>query len=104
MLPSETNPISTNYHASVTHKITRNVPWTEPGLRITRLRLLSDAGFPQWDVSYCHGHIGDEPVSVLLPFSHLPRRGMRRAIVKYAQADKVYAVGLGIFDNISTLI
>lgn len=28
------------------------VDWTEPGLEITRLRLLSDPGFPLLDVSY----------------------------------------------------
>jgi hypothetical protein len=84
----------------------REVYWTEPGLRVTRLRLITDPGFPVWDVSYCHGRIGDEPVRVELPFSQLPRRGMRRAIVEAAKADKVYATGLGILDPtvISTLV
>jgi hypothetical protein len=30
------------------------VNWTEPGLTITRFRLLSDPGFPFWDISYVH--------------------------------------------------
>lgn len=83
----------------------RTVDWTEPHLRITRLRLLSDPGLPWWDVSYCHGtlcHTG-ELVRVQVPFQQLPKRGMRSAIVKWAKADKVFARGLGVLDNISTL-
>lgn len=83
----------------------RTVDWTEPHLRITRLRLLSDPGFPIWDVSYCHGklaHTG-ELVRVELPFSQLPKRGYRRAIVQHAIACGVHAGRLGALDNISTL-
>lgn len=84
----------------------RKVDWTERGLRVTRLRLLGDPGpsFPYLDVSYCHGMIGDEHVEVMLPFNQLPRRGHKRAIVGYAKADKVFAHGLGILQNISILI
>ena len=93
----------TSYHENVTHKIKREVPWTTKGLRITRLRLISDPGFPEWDVSYCHGFIGDEPVWVILPFGQLPKRGVSRAIVEHAKRDGVYARGIGILENISTL-
>ena len=83
----------------------RTVDWSEPHLRVTRLRLLSDPGLPFWDVSYCHGvlaHSG-EHVRVDLPFAQLPKRGWRRAIVQYAIHDKIYAHGLGILSNVSTL-
>ena len=96
-----TNPAE--YHAHVTNRIERSVHWTHPGLRIDRLRLLSDRGHPEWDVSYCHGFIGDEPVRVTLPFDRLPKRQWSRAIVEHAQRDGVFAKGLGIFDAISTL-
>lgn len=89
------------YHRAAGHR--RSVEWSVPGLKITRLRLLSDPGFPMWDVSYCHGEIDGEPVSVSLPFSQLPKRGWKREIVNHANRDGVYARGLGIFDNISTL-
>jgi len=91
------------YHSEVTHRIARTVYWTHPGLHITRLRLVSDPGFPAWDVSYCHGRVGNEPVDVELPFSQLPKRGISRAIVAHAKRDNLYAKGLGILDNISTL-
>ena len=41
---------------------------------------------------------------VELPFLHLPRRGFRRHIVMHAKKDGVFAKGLGILDNISTLV
>lgn len=83
----------------------RTVPWTEKGLRITRLRLLSDPGFPLWDVSYCHGEINGEKVHVELPFSQLWKfkKPMASQIIDYAKRDGVYAKGLDIFNAISTL-
>lgn len=83
----------------------RTVDWSEPHLRVVRLRLLSDPGFPVWDVSYCHGRLAStgELVHVELPFSQLPKRGWRWAIVLHAQRDGIYARGLGILDNVSTL-
>lgn len=83
----------------------RRVDWSEPHLRVTRLRLLSDPGFPVWDVSYCHGvlaHTG-ELVDVEVPFQQLPKRGFKAAIVAWARREGVYAHGLGILTNISTL-
>jgi hypothetical protein len=82
----------------------RTVDWSTPGLRVTRLRLLSDPGYPAWDVSYCHGEIGDEKVHVELPFSQLPKRRYLAAIVTHAKRDGVNAKRMGVFDAISTLI
>lgn len=90
------------YHADYTKA--RTVDWTEKNLRITRLRLLSDPGFPAWDVSYCHGVLPTgEKVVVQLPFDQLPKKKYHAAIVAYAKQDRVYAHGLKIFDAISTL-
>jgi len=92
------------------HKADRSltVDWANPDLaEITRLRLLSDPGFPAWDVSYCHGILHDGTlVSVEVPFSQLPKGpgAINRAIIAHAKRDKVYAKGLGIFSCISTLI
>jgi len=91
------------YHESVTHQIEETVDWTTPGLKITRLRLLSDPGFPMWDVSYCNGELDGKPVAVQLPFSQLPKRRVANEIIKYAKADGVYAKGTGILGAISTL-
>ena len=81
------------------------VDWTTPGLYVTRLRLLSDPGFPVWDVSYCHGKLNGVDVDVILPFSQVPKRpGIQRFIVEEAKKAGVFAKGLGILSNISTLI
>ena len=79
--------------------------WNDERLaRVTRLRLLSDPGLPMWDVSYCHGvNVDGDPCRVILPFYQLPKYGRAKAIVAYAIEDGVYAKGIGILDNISTL-
>lgn len=77
--------------------------WTTKGLKVTRLRLLTDSYCPFWDVSYCDGLLDGKYVRVLLPFSQLKRGQVAKQIVEYAKSDGVYAKGLGILDCISTL-
>lgn len=103
--PGETNGLHDPraYHDTVTAQIARRVDWTTPGLRITRLRLISDRGWPTWDVSYCHGDLNGEPVDVALPFDVLPKGRVSAVIIEHAKASGVYAKGLGILDAISTL-
>lgn len=79
------------------------VYWNTKGLKVTRFRMLSDPGFPVWDVSYCHGILNGEYVDVELPFDQLPKRNWKLEVIKYAKLDGVYAKGLGIFENVSTL-
>jgi hypothetical protein len=80
---------------------TKSVNWTTKGLCITRLRLLSDVGFPVWDVSYCYGELNGETVKVNLPFYQLPKYNMRKALFDEAKATGVFIRGL--FNSISTL-
>lgn len=99
---NEQNPISGTMKKAH-DEIKRSVAWWEVK-KIVRLRLLSDPGFPMWDVSYCTGVMSDgEVVDVMLPFSQLPKRGYKRAIVNYAKKDGIFAKGIGVLDNISTL-
>lgn len=92
-------PSGSDYHHQYANA--PSVPWDAEGLTITRLRLLSDPGHPVWDVSYCHGRLDGEPVVVELPFDQLPKRGMKGALYKHAQATGRFIKGL--FDGISTL-
>lgn len=74
--------------------------------KITRLRLVSDPGFPLWDVSYCYGELKDgRTCRVDLPEHQFPKRGLSRALVEMCKREKVYAKGLGLLDpeNISML-
>ena len=102
--PNETNGLGAgnDYHKTDRSTV---VYWNDPQLaRITRLRLLTDPGFPSWDVSYCHGELKDgTPCRVELPFSQLPRRNRSGALISYAKADGVYLKYLGVFDAISEL-
>lgn len=101
--PNETNGLVNGraYHDQFSHDV--RVDWTEPGLRITRLRLLSDPGFPYWDVSYCHGELRDgTKVHVALPFSQLPKR-YAAELIKELNTAGLNGKRLGIWDAISQL-
>jgi hypothetical protein len=95
----------------------REVDWSEPGLYVTRFRIVSDPGHPAWDVSYCHGRIGDEPVRVRLPFSQLAKHsfkykqkdgtigkgGWRAHLIAWGKKEGVNVYRLGMIDNVSQL-
>lgn len=82
----------------------QTVYWDTPGLKVTRLRLLTDPGFPLWDVSYCYGELRDgTAVRVSLPFHQLRKYKVSSDIIEHARRDGVYAKGLGILDAISTV-
>lgn len=100
---NETSPLErpAEYHEA--YRDAPTVDWTTRGLYVTRLRLVSDPGFPFWDVSYCDGELNGKPVHVALPFGQLPKRGMQRAIVEEAKRAGVFAKGLGILENVSTI-
>ena len=109
----EINP-QTEAHIAAREAIDHKQPvdLTDPRLaRITRLRLVSDPGFPYWDVSYCYGELKDgTPVRVDLPEYQFSRGRARPTLkmhmVRMCQEHGLYAKGLGLLDPdvISTLI
>lgn len=92
-----------SYHADRNKEEVQSVCWTTKGLKVTRFRMLSEPGFPVWDVSYCHGVLNGKHVDVVLPFDQLPKRNWKAEIIRYAKQDGVFAKGLGVLDNVSTL-
>lgn len=82
-----------------------SVAWTDPALkRFVRVRLLTDPGFPMYDVSYVYGELhGGTLCHVILPFHQIPKRGFASWLIKQARGDKVYLKGLGFFDALSKL-
>ena len=100
---SEFNPTKYHKNRGQQEEIER-VRWNTPGLKITRLRLISDPGFPNWDVSYCHGILDGEHVDVQLPFHQVPK-GRRRIpfLIEKARKDGLYLKGTGLLNCISTL-
>ena len=99
----QTNPLPAGYHDRITNRIKRTVGLTEPGLKIVRLRLLSDPGLPLWYISYCHGMVGDEPVRVDLGIDQIPKRVVCKTLVALAKMKGVYGKGMGLLDNISCM-
>ena len=84
---SETNPLPASGHPERHGR----VYWDDPRLkRITRLRLLSDPGFPLWDVSYCYGVLHDGTTGFVLqigqegPRALLGRRLLSQRVARLA--------------------
>ena len=80
------------------------VKWTDPNLqRISSLQVtLIDYGY--YIVVQCEGYLRDGTrVMVGLPFTKLPRWGLRHAITEFAKKDNVYAKGLGVFESLEII-
>lgn len=105
MYSGETNGLDhpSAYHNARRGASQRRVCWTTPGLTITRLRLVSDPGFPYWDVSYCHGVLHGVDVNVILPFGQL-RKPMAKSLIAELNRDGVNGKRINIWNAVSTLI
>lgn len=95
----ETNPI-TNEHRKIRDNITEEVDLTDPRLvRITRLRLLTDPGFPMWDLSYCYGKLKDgSDVRVSLPQWQFSRKNLNGDLIAMLREAGVNGKRLGLWE------
>lgn len=98
----ELNPLTQDHKDEFHTQQLEMVPWTEPGLKIERLRLLTYPGYPYLDVSYGHGRLNGKPVRVQVPFRDLPRK-WKWALVEPAKRDDIHAKSMGLLDNVSIL-
>ena len=99
----ETNPLWTSEatHENVDYD-EGDVPLSDPRLvRIVRLRLFREAGYPYLDISYCYGQLADgRYVRVDLEGrSRLPRYGTKRELIALARDAGRFAKGLGLLDE-----
>lgn len=104
----QTNPLSeADLRARDAIDYGKPVQLSDPNLvKITRLRLLTDAGFPWWDISYCYGELRDgTPVLVAMPVGQLrkSRGGYKAHLVELCKEAGKYGKALGIFEAVSTL-
>lgn len=68
-------------------------------VRIDRIRLLTEPGYPMFDLSYCYGTLTDgRHVRVDLGAHQFPRKGLKPALVECARKAKVHAHGLHMLD------
>lgn len=97
----ESNPI-TDEIKEIRESIDHQAPVDlgDPRLaKITRLRLVTDPGFPLYDLSYCYGELKDGTnVRVLLPWHQFSKRNLKQDLVKMCQSVNVYGKGLGLLD------
>jgi hypothetical protein len=74
-------------------------------VKITRLRLLTDAGCPWYDVSYCYGELSDgTPVRVWLGDGQISKGGkfgLKGRLVELARNAGRNAKALGLLDDYS---
>jgi len=95
----ETNPLWTS---EVTHEtITEHVSLGDPRLeRIVRLRLLTEPGYPCYDISYVYGVLKDGSHCRIdgAPMS-IGRRTAKRDLIDWAKEEGAYAKGLGLLDE-----
>lgn len=96
----ETNPITPEVTA-IREAIKEEVDLTDKRLaRITRLRLLTDPGYPMYDLSYCYGELKDgTPVRVHLPWWQFSRKNLKGDLIAMCREANVYAKGLGMLDS-----
>jgi hypothetical protein len=97
----ETNGLPAGGQQELLDSLRGKVYWNDPRLaRVFRLRLLTDPGFPMYDVSYCYGTLrnGDN-VRVSLPFHQLKKSLWKSQIIEAAKRDGVFAKKLGILDD-----
>lgn len=102
----QTNPLTAE-HLAARDAIDHSRPPTDLGdpqlARVTRVRLLTDAGFPWYDVSYVYGELRDgTPVTVWLGAGQLRkghRYGIKGVLVDLARTAGRNAKALGLLDD-----
>jgi hypothetical protein len=68
--------------------------------KIDRLRLLTEPGYPYYDISYCYGTLKDgRHVRLSGCPQHLPRRNLKGALIAWAREEGAFAKGLGLLDE-----
>jgi hypothetical protein len=73
------------------------------GGKVVRLRMLTEAGFPFLDISYCHGRLPNGRMVHINITCGQPRKGRNSEpymsdLIAWAKAEGVYAKGLGLLD------
>lgn len=73
----------------------------DPRLKaVTRLRLLTERGYPYMDISYCHGVLKDGTnVRIQITCGPLARRAPKAGLIEWAKSEGAFAKGLGLLDE-----
>jgi hypothetical protein len=96
---NETNPL---WVSEVTHEtVKESVRLGDPRLdRVVRLRLLTDPGYPYFDISYVYGVLKDGThVRIDAHPGSLRRRAIKTDLINWAREEGVNAKRLGLLDD-----
>lgn len=98
---NETNPLwaseSTHHNVDFDEYVTLGDPRLE---RITRLRLLTEPGYPYFDISYVYGVLKDgRHIRISGAPMHLGRKTIKRDLISWAKEEGAFAKGLGLLDD-----
>lgn len=79
----------------------QNVWLDDPNLvRIIRIRLISDPGFPFWDMSYAWGEMKDgSRVNVKFSTNQFAKRNLKGDLIAEAKRMGRFAKGMGMLDD-----
>lgn len=102
---NETNALTDGqaYHSGTDYSVVYELSDREV-VKIDRLRLLSEPGYPYWDISYCVGVLANGTrVPVQLDVTQLGKRTWKTELVNVFRKAGRYAVGMGVFESVSTL-
>lgn len=97
----ETNPLwmseATHENVDYDEHVTLGDPRLE---RIVRLRLLTEPGYPYFDVSYVYGQLRDgRYVRIADAPMHLRRKALKADLIAWAREERVNAKALGLLDD-----
>lgn len=97
----ETNPLwmseATHENVDYDEHVTLGDPRLE---RIVRLRLLTEPGYPYFDVSYVYGQLRDgRYVRIADAPMHLRRKAPKADLIAWAREERVNAKALGLLDD-----
>lgn len=100
---SETNPLPEGYHNIDREAIEFDELQASDHIQLDRLRLVTDSGFPMYDISYVHLNVNGKPVDVTFsfPVSQLNKRTYKKELYDICKKQGIFIKGL--FDNISIL-
>lgn len=87
----ESNPVPKGYHEQERETIYWDELKGKRNIVATRFRMVSDYGFPMWDVSYLDVTIDGEPYRVEgLPETQFRKARLKGDILDMCKADKIF--------------
>jgi hypothetical protein len=97
---SETNPLTYDHASMLDAEWLSLYELQARKGKVTRLRLLTERGYPYYDISYCHGVLPDGTlVHVQMNELRLSRRSLKGSLIALAKEQGVFAKSLGLLDE-----